>query len=108
MPRIGANNKAESNGRPTCASEAQRLCARGFSVVPCDGKKATVKGWPEKRLTRKELREAFEGNRLNIAIALNQSDSPKATIKKTGLSASGLGSFGVGFAKCFMTPPGKC
>ena len=55
-------------------TEAQRLHARGYAVVPCDGKRAIVQGWNEKRLTRTELRTALDGTRLNIAIALNLSD----------------------------------
>ena len=46
MPKVGAKNKAESNGRPTCADEAQRLYARGFSVVPSSD-------YEERRLTHR-------------------------------------------------------
>jgi hypothetical protein len=46
----------------------------GLSVVPCDGKKPVVKGWPTKRLTEEELREHLSDGELNIAVALNQSD----------------------------------
>jgi len=62
-----------TNGHAMLA-EAQRLHGRGYAVVPCNGKRAIVAGWNEKRLTSGELREALDGTQLNIAIALNQSD----------------------------------
>jgi hypothetical protein len=59
---------------PCVLTEALRLFDRGLWVVPCEGKRAIVPGWDEKRLTRVELQKALEGKKLNIAIALNQSD----------------------------------
>jgi hypothetical protein len=55
-------------------TEAQRLHAKGYAIVPCDGKKPTVSDWPEKRLTSKELRASLAGTHLNIAITLNLSN----------------------------------
>jgi hypothetical protein len=46
----------------------------GLWVVPCDGKKAVVKGWPTKRLTEEELREYLSSGTLNIAVALHRSE----------------------------------
>ena len=78
MPNIEphkSNGHAASNGKPlSIMSEALRLHDRGLWVVPCDGKRATVKEWDKKRLTRKELREKLTGTRLNIAFVLSQSD----------------------------------
>ena len=65
--------KPSTNGTTILAAAVQ-LQAAGYAVVPCDGKKPTVSGWPEKRLTAEELRAALEGTKLNIAIALNLSD----------------------------------
>ncbi len=76
MPKRG---EPGTNGHPTgngtsVLAEAERLHDRGLWVVPCNGKRAVVPGWNERRLTREELRAALDGSRLNIAIALNQSD----------------------------------
>jgi hypothetical protein len=54
-------------------TEALRLHKRGLWVVPCDGKRAVVKDWDERRLTPAELRAALGGPHLNIAVVLNQS-----------------------------------
>ena len=86
-PIIPEKTKRKTVGRrpPRILSEAKRLHARGYWIVPCDGKRAIVKGWDNTRLTREELCEKLDGTNLNIAIALNQSriidveaDTPEA------------------------------
>jgi hypothetical protein len=63
-----------ANNGTSVLTEALRLHKQGYAVVPCGGKKPTVRGWGERRLTPAELRGALAGPHLNIAIALNQSD----------------------------------
>lgn len=47
----------------------------GHWVVPCNGKVATKKDWPNERVERAELAEALTNNRdLDIAIVLNHCD----------------------------------
>jgi hypothetical protein len=70
MPRI---DPPSTNG-DAVLTQALRLHALGYAIVPCDGKKAIVQGWADKRLTAKELTQALNGTKLNIAIALNRSD----------------------------------
>ncbi len=62
------------NRKPDIPSEAERLHDLGYWVVPCDGKKAVVKGWDQTRLTREQLSERLLGTSRNIAIVLNQSE----------------------------------
>ena len=71
MPRVGQTPMV--NGHAVLL-EAERLLGLGYAVVPCDGKKAIVLGWNDRRLTREEVREKLDGTKLNIAIALNHSD----------------------------------
>jgi hypothetical protein len=75
-PRQPANgtptNGHAASGTPIL-TEALRLNAKGFAVCPCNGKRAALRGWQEKRLTAEELRTALEGKRLNIALVLNLS-----------------------------------
>ena len=73
MPRSN-RNRTVSNSKPdSTATEALRLCALGYSIVPCDGKKPIVAGWGEKRLTPDELTTTMNGTH-NIAIALHLAD----------------------------------
>jgi len=61
-------------GTSDVATEASALHARGLWIVPCDGKKPTLFGWPDKRLSPDELRSSLTGTGLNIAIALNRAE----------------------------------
>src|SRR5262245_2029141 len=54
-------------------TEALRLYAHGFCVVPCKAKKPVAKDWGEKRLSRADLHTQLAGTKLNIGIALNKS-----------------------------------
>jgi hypothetical protein len=74
-PKKPAESQASggTNGT-TVLSEALRLNSKGFSVVPCDGKKPIGMGWQDKRLTPVELRSELAIHNRNIAIVLNQSD----------------------------------
>lgn len=74
MPKLKRFPTPSKNGHTAILTEARRLLARGFSVVPVDGKKAYTPGWNEKRFTEAELETALKGTKRNIAIALNQSD----------------------------------
>ena len=58
----------------TIMKTALDLHERGFWIVPCDGKKPVWPEWPTKKRTAQELTEALEGTKLNIGIALNQSN----------------------------------
>jgi hypothetical protein len=51
------------------------LHERGYWVVPCDGKRARIKKWNERRVTLEELRaELNHGAKRNIALELSHSD----------------------------------
>lgn len=64
----------ETWGTENPVAEARALARLGFAVVPCEGKKPIIKGWPDVCLSPNELEAELAGKRLNIAIALNQSD----------------------------------
>lgn len=81
----GRHAATAQQSRPNILEAALALRSRGFSVVPCQGKKPIAKGWDKKRLTEERLRRDLDGTNLNIALALNQSelidvecDSPEA------------------------------
>lgn len=62
------------SGRRDVLAEARRLHDRGYWVVPCDGKRAVVEGWHERRVDPDELKALLAGTSLNIALALHKSD----------------------------------
>jgi hypothetical protein len=77
-------------------SAARRLQERGLVVIPCRGKKPTVK-WGERSPTRDELADALKDPALNIAIALDRSpwidvecDSPEAEANLSAIFSGGL------------------
>ncbi len=71
-----------------------RLQSRGFAVVPCEGKRAVVKQWDKKPLTREELREALAGTNRNIGIALNLTDLIDVECDSEGAEVALLTLFG--------------
>lgn len=70
MPKV----PDEQNGVQNLLTEAMRLNQLGCWVVPCNGKRAVVKDWPQKRLSSDELRDKLSASGSNIAVALNQSN----------------------------------
>ena len=76
MPKIPEKRAASEAEPPPDAvlSEALRLEALGYAVVPCAGKKPILPDWPNVRLMAEELRSTFSRRPgLNIGIAWNLS-----------------------------------
>jgi len=59
---------------PTPYQSATELRARGFAVIPVPfkTKKATMKGWPDKRFSDADLPKHFSGKPVNIGVLLGQ------------------------------------
>jgi hypothetical protein len=74
-PATKRNAPKPSTNDTSILGEALRLHDRGYWIVPCDGKRAVVKGWDTKRLSQADLVKFLNGIHRNIAIVLNQSDS---------------------------------
>ncbi len=72
-PHLEKTGHASGNGT-SALTEALLLNEWGYAVVPCNGKRATISGWNQRRLTAAELRNALANPNLNIAIELNQSN----------------------------------
>lgn len=71
MPKVGSH---KLNGHANVATEALKLEAAGFSVVPVNGKKPTEAGWAQKRFSADQLESKLKGSKLGIAVEWSQSD----------------------------------
>jgi hypothetical protein len=75
MPKVGERRLAPSWNGDTMLVAALDYADRGHAVTPCDDKRPILTAWPETRLTREEVADAFpHGTLRNVGIVLNLGD----------------------------------
>jgi hypothetical protein len=73
MPRskaAPANGVAEHNGADAILTEALRLLALDYPVIPCSGKKPLARAWQTRQLDRDEVIASLHGTHHNIGLVL--------------------------------------